>query len=326
MKNIYLVLLLLLGFISCNDDEKAVDIVFEQAQVGAILRTQSVENLTFDTSALQRSIQFTLEYQDGQETSLFSDVEVFISFVDNTPENGDDSRSAQNFRVLTDQDFTEGINGLPITDVTVTTQELLDAFGFSTSQVTCTDRFIIDLQLNLTDNRSFTHANSIGPIISFAGALSSPFTYDIYVVDGIDDESFTGNYSYTSIEDGFGGPTIITPAILEISTSRPNARSFEIFRDQQQTVTGGVLVRSEVEFTIACDQIILTRYVRSSIVCSSEVEGDVHVLLGPDINLNNTANPNDDTVFNLRFLEAFEGNDGFCNWPLTPSEVRFSKQ
>lgn len=322
----YFLLLFLVGFLSCSNDDKAVDIAFEQAQVGAILRTQSVENLTFDTSAPQRSIQFTLEYQDGQETSLFSDVEFFISFVDNTPENGSNSRDAQSLRVLTDQDFTEGVNGLPITDITITTQELLDALGLSNSQITCTDKFVIDLQLNLTDGRSFTHANSIGPIISFAGALNSPFTYDIYVVEGIDDESFTGNYTYTSIVDGFGGPTIITPAVIEISTSRPNARSFEIFRDQQQTITGGVLVRSEVEFTIACDQIIITRYVRSSIVCSSEVEGDVHVLLGPDTNLDGTANLTDDTVFDLRFLEAFEGNDGFCGWPLTPSVTRFSKQ
>jgi hypothetical protein len=290
------------------------------------LRTQSIENLTFNTSQPEIPIQFTLEYQDGQSTPLLSDVEFFISFVDNTIDNGDNSKNSTLYVTRSAQEFVEGINGLPVIDIAISTQELLSLLNLNSSQISCTDKFIVDLKLNLTDGRSFTHDNSIGPIISFAGALNSPFTYDILVVEGIDNTLFTGNYTYTSLVDGFLGPTIRSPELLEISRTRPNTRSFEIFRDQQQTVVGGVLVRSEIEFTIACDQIVLTRYVRSSIVCSAEVEGDVHVLLGPATDLTNTVNPIDDSVFDLRFLEAFEGNDGFCDWPLTQSEVRFSKQ
>ena len=322
----YLILLCLLVFLSCNDDEKAVDITFSDAQVGAILRTQSIDNLTFDTSQPEVPVQFTLEYQDGQETALLSDVEVFISFVDNTLDNGDNSRTSEAFTILSATDFTPGINDLPVTTVTITTQELLELLNLNNAQISCTDKFVIDLNLNLTDGRSFSNANTNGPIIGFGSALNSPFTYDVIVVEGIDDDLYTGIYSYTSLEDGFNGPTIRSPDVLMVTRTRPNARSFEIFRDQQQTVVGGVLVRSEVEFTVACDQIILTRFVRSSIVCSAEVEGDVHVLLGPAANLNGTANPDDDTVFDIRFLEAFEGNDGFCGWPTTPSTVRLSKQ
>ncbi len=322
----YFLLLFLVVFLSCNDDDKAVDIVFSDAQVGAVLRTQSIDNLIFDTSQPELPVQFTLEYQDGQGTPLLSDVDVFISFVDNTPENGDNSRTPEIFTTLSNQDFIDGINGLPVIDVTITTEELLETLALNSSQLSCTDKFIIDLTLNLTDGRSFSNDNTNGPIIGFGSALNSPFTYDVIVAEGINDDLFTGVYSYDSLVDGFNGPTIISPEVLELTRTRPNVRSFEIFRDQQQVVTGGVLVRSEVEFTIACDQIILTRYVRSSIVCSSEVEGDVHVLLGPDINLSGTANLIDDTVFDLRFLEAFEGHDGFCGWPLTPSIIRFSKQ
>ena len=49
------------------------------------------------------------------------------------------------------------------------------------------------------------------------------------------------------------------------------------------------------------------------------------VLLGPDIEpglLDST----DDTVFELHFLEAFEGFDAFCDYANFPSKVRFSKQ
>lgn len=322
----YFLFLFSILLLACNEDEKAVDIVFSDAQVGGVLRTQSIDNLTFNTTQPELPVAFTLEYQDGQTTSLLSDVEIFISFVDNTLENGDNSKSAEPYTILTNQDFTEGVNGLPVTDILINTQELLDLLNLNIPQISCTDKFVIDLQLNLTDGRSFSNSNTNGPIIGFGSALNSPFTYDVIVVEDIDDDLFTGSYSYTSIVDGFNGPTIISPDILELQRTRPNVRSFEIFRDQQQTVVGGVLVRSEVEFTIACNQMILTRYVRSSIVCSAEVEGDVHVLLGPADNLDGSVIPNDDTVFDLRFIEAFEGNDGFCGWPTTQSEVRLSKQ
>lgn len=326
LRKTYTIVVVLCIFLSCESDEKAVDIVFNQAQVGGILRTQAAENLVVDLSDMQRNIQFTLEYQDGQATPLLSEVVFSITFIDNTPLNGNNSQPSEEFRILTASDFTEGVNGLPVTDVTFTTEELLDAFNFTSTQISCTDRFVIDLELRLTNGSSFTHNTSIGPIISFGGALNSPFTYDIHVVEAIPDDLFTGNYTYESLVDGFAGSTFIEPEVLEVITTRPNARSFEIIRDMQQTQVGGVLVRAEVEFTVACDQIILTRYVRSAIVCSSEVEGDVHVLLGPATDVSNTASEADDSVFDLRFIEAFEGNDGFCGWPTTPAAIRLSKQ
>ena len=88
----------------------------------------------------------------------------------------------------------------------------------------------------------------------------------------------------------------------------------------------GTFILSEVEFTIACDQAIMTRYIRSAIVCSARVEADHQVLLGPSNDLNGTIDEIDDTVFDLRFIEGFEGNDGFCGWPVTPSTFRLTKQ
>lgn len=328
MKKHYIILIGFIILFSCNDDEKAVDLVFNGAETGAILRTASISNLTFDTTSTERPIAFTLEYQDdtdSAEGTLLSAVDIFISFVDNTLENENSSRPSSLFKTLSVNDFSVGDNGLPVIDISITTDELLTFSDLMLSQISCTDKFVIDLQLNLTDGRTFMHSNSIGPIISFGGAINSPFTYDVIVVEGIDDTLFTGEYTYTSIEDGFDGPTFISPDIIEINTSRSNVRNFEIFRDEQQT-PGGILVRAEVEFTIACDQAILTRYIRSAIICGFGVEGDIHVLLGPSNQLNGTVVIDDDSVFDLRFLEAFEGNDGFCDWPLKESQIRFSKQ
>ena len=324
MKIQYLILICSLCLTSCSREENAVDFVSNNLQTGAVLRTLEIENLTFDRSTPDRPISITIEHQDEQRGDLLDTVELFLSFDDRTPENGNNTETSRLFKTLTRSDF-DVTTELPITDIVITTQELLDFFGFSTNDIQCTDRFVLDVKLCLTNGLCFTNTNSIGPIISLGGRLNSPFTYDIFVVDGVGEESFTGNYNHTSIQDGFRGPTIITPTIIEITTNRPNTRRFEIFRDEQD-IQGGLFLRAEVEFVIACDQAILTRYVRSAILCGFGVEGDIHVLLGPEENLNETINLNDDSVFNLKFLEAFEGNDGFCGWPLTSSEVRFSKQ
>lgn len=318
--------LMVVAFLSCAESDNAIDRVNNTVTTGAVLATTQINNLTLDKSDLSRPVSFDLELRDGNNGNLLRDVEIFISYDDRTLDNGDNSNSQEPYSILTPEDFVMGENNLPVTTIEITPQEILDFYNFSIDDVSCTDRFQIDFTLNLTNGNSFNHENSIGPIISFTGAIRSPFTYDIYVVNGVDEEFLTGQYTYSSIQDGFDGSTFSTPELVELTASRPNARSFEVFRDMQTTVQGGVFVRAEIDFTIACDQIILSRYVRSAIICSNEVEGDQHVLLGPQINLENTTSIIDDTVFDLRYIEAFEGNDGLCGWPETNAIIRFSKQ
>lgn len=323
MKVRYLFLIYILALSSCSSEENAINTVFDNVKTGAILRTLEIDNLSFDTSQPDRAIALTLEHQDEKGGDLLESVELFLSFDDRTPENGDNSTTSRTYTTLTRNDF-DLTKELPITNIVIPTQELLDFFDFNLSDVRCTDRFVLDLKLNLKDGRSFEHNNSIGPVISLGGPLNSPFTYDIYVLEGVNDQLFTGKYTHTSIQDGFQGATFSTPSLIDITTNRPNTRTFEVFRDEQ--LSGGFFFRADIEFVIACDQAILTRYVRSAIICASGVEGDIHVLLGPQNNLDQTLNITDDSVFNLKFFEAFDGNDGFCDWPLTASEVRYSKQ
>lgn len=309
--------------ISCSSGENVLESVFNNVKTGAILRTVSIDNLIFDTDAPDRPISLKLEYQDGKNASLLETVVLTLSFDDRTPENGDNSKPPSVYKILTRSDF-EFTTELPRTAILISPQELLDFFGFNSSDIKCTDRFVLDLKLNLNDGRSFEHDTSIGPIISLGGPLNSPFTYDIFVAEGVNEQLFTGKYTFQSIQDGFQGPTFSTPEIIDVTTNRPNTRRFEVFIDEQ--LSGGFFYRADIEFVIACDQAILTRYVRSAIICAGGVEGDIHMLLGPQENLDQTINIDDDAVFSLKFLEAFEGNDGFCDWPLTPSEIRYSKQ
>lgn len=326
MKIIYLsVIVSLLVFTSCEEPDNAINYVLDNVRNGAVLRTRAINNSVYDVQSPATPISYVLEMQDGNEGELLDRVDVFLSFVDRTSENGDNSTSSVLFKTLSASDFTQGERGYPVTELTITTQELLENTNLTTDEISCTDKFVIDLTLHLTNGLAFNHENSIGPIISYPGSINSPFSYDIYVVEGIDNDKFTGVYDYSSVVNGFDGPTFITPNQFTLERSRPNVRHFEIFRDTQQ-MFDGTFILSEVEFTIACDQAIMTRYIRSAIVCSARVEADHQVLLGPSNDLNGTIDEIDDTVFDLRFIEGFEGNDGFCGWPVTPSTFRLTKQ
>ena len=147
MKYKYIVLLFLAGLLSCTSEEKPIENVFGQTERGAVLRTIGIENLTFDTSSPERPIQLSLEYQDDENGALLKEVGISITFIDNTPSDGDNSQDLIFLKTIFLEEFSDGTNGFPIADITITTQELLDAFSLETEQVSCTDKFVIDLSL-----------------------------------------------------------------------------------------------------------------------------------------------------------------------------------
>lgn len=227
--------------LSCAESDNAVNQAFDNVTTGAVLATTQINNLTLDKSNLERPISFDLELRDGNAGAQLRDVDVFISFIDRTQDNGNNTASQEPYFTLTPEDFEIGVNNFPTTTIEIFPQELLDFFDFTIDDTHCTDRFQLDLTLNLTDGRSFNHNNSIGPIISFTGAIRSPFTYDIYVVDGVDNEFLTGQYSYESILNGFEGSTFLTPESVEITPSRPNARSLRCLEICKQQCKGEFL-------------------------------------------------------------------------------------
>lgn len=321
MSKVIVSVLLMFVFFSCSDEPNPIQIASEAVERGAVLRTIEITNMTYDKLDLQRPIEIRLEYQDIEDGDLLENVEILISFIDTTPENGDVTSEKQLLKTLVPTDFQIGQNNLPVVDLIIETQELISLLDLTDSQLSCTDRFILDLNLNLTDGRTFNNENSTTAIRSFGGFLNSPFSYDIHVVEGIANDIFIGEYEHSSLKDGYSGPTFFLPTLVEMNATRPNVRSFEMIRIRSTDT-----IINKMEYTIACNQAILTRYVRTRFKCSPLVEDEHVVLLGPDLELDGSIEITDDSVFDLRFLEAFEGNDGFCDWPLTQSEVRFSKQ
>ena len=316
MKKITFIILSVILCFSCNDNEEnAIITVLEEVDRGAVLRTLRYNNGEFEVNTPESTFSLDIQEQDIEEGGLLETVAVFVSFIDNTPSGNSVSTQQVLLETLTPDNFATSDFGLPGTTLEYSFAELLDATGLTIDQTSCKDQFRLDLTLNLSDGLTFNLGNSSGTVVNANGFFQSPFTYLINIVEPISPDQYTGVYQFTSIEDGIFGPTFGEEGLVTIRNGHSN--NFRVF---DVAVPGSTL---EIEFSVVCDATIVTRYQRLGFGCTDDQSN--RVLIGPDA-IAVTADPNDDTVFELHILEAFEGFDAMCNFANSPSKIRFSKQ
>ncbi len=306
---------------SCDDaeDENPIETVLEVVERGAVLRTTSINNGEFDITNPQSVFNIDLEESDIEDGALMSSMDVFLSFIDNTIDGNNSSVNRFLFKTYLPENFQTGANGLPVISIDYTFVELLEATAIDVSSVACKDQFRIDIDLNLTDGRTFNTRNSAGTIVNNSGSFNSPFTYLINIVEPIPTDSFIGVYQMEQIEDGFFENSFTSPIrMVEVFNGHSNnVRIFRFIEENAGTFS--------VEFSIVCDVAIMTRYQKiEAPSCNSHDISD-RILLGPD-NPPGIANSEDDTVFELYFLEGFEGYNTGCDFTDFPAKIRLSKQ
>ncbi|MFT5751188.1 MAG: hypothetical protein ACI828_001800 [Flavobacteriales bacterium] len=315
LNSFYVLSLSVLTLFSCTDGGKAIEEVLQEVDRGAVLRTVRINKGEFNINNLEDEYSIELEEQDIEEGDLLESVAIEVRFVDNTPENGDVSSVAVAAALLLPTDFSTGPNALPVIDLKYTFSELLTLTGVSFSDVHCKDQFRLDLELRLTDGRVFTTTNCGGTIVNNTGFFKSPFSYLINIVEPIVETAFTGTYEMSSILDGAYGPTFIDPQIVTLTSGHSNnVRVFEA-----QTFNDPVII----EFSVVCNAAVITRYQKSGRGCTNDFSDQV--LLGPDSEPG-LLDPNDDSVLEIWYVEAFEGYDAFCIYSDFPAKFRLSKQ
>jgi hypothetical protein len=322
MKKIAFIILSVVLCFSCDDEEKAIETVLEEVDRGAVIRTVNINNGEFEVGSSDSLFSVILEEQDIENGNLMRDITIYLSFIDNTPEIGAFSTDRIVLETILPDAFENGINDLPVITLEYSFQELATASGVDIIDVFCKDQFRIDLDLNLTNGETFNLQNSAGTVVNTTGFLKSPFTYLINVVEPITSELFTGVYMFTSIEDGYFGPSFGPDRLVTITKGHSNnVRMFDL-------VSATNFNRTLIEFSVVCDAAVIRRYQRLALTCSGgfmDSDPSDRVLLGPDIEPG-PLDSSDDTVFELHFLEAFEGFNAFCDYTDFPSKVRFSKQ
>lgn len=180
MKNIYknLILLSVLLFaVSCDKDpDNPVYGIIDSPENGAVLRTVSIQNVLLNSSNPDSEVSITVEAQDKEDGGLMESVNVYASIRDFTPDNGDTPASKSLVKTISPSEFSEGPVGLPRTTITMTFAEATSAMGLSSDDYAPGDIYVMDLELNLTDGRSFDSSSSTAALTGVF--FSSSFAYN----------------------------------------------------------------------------------------------------------------------------------------------------
>ncbi len=137
MKNIFKIValgaVLVFSATSCEKDaNNVIDQVVDGVTNGAVLRTIMIvsnEIPLFDSTA---SFEVIIEEQDAQEGGLLESVDVYLTFVDGSPDEGDSSAANTDevfIRNIPASEFSPGPFGLPRTTYVITVNEMLAAVG-----------------------------------------------------------------------------------------------------------------------------------------------------------------------------------------------------
>ena len=175
MRNIFKFLFASLLVVSCVDSENTIDTVLDY-ETGAILRTISVNNAVLNSSDPNSTFSVTVEEQDEADGALFAQVNVYCQLKDLTADNGDASTDFMMVTSIPASDFTTGPVGLPRGDVNMAFGDAAAAMGVGPNDYSPGDVFVVGLEVELTDGRTYDWTSAAGIITG--GFFSSPFKYN----------------------------------------------------------------------------------------------------------------------------------------------------
>jgi len=176
MKNILKLLfasLFVVNF-SCHDSENVIDGVLDY-ETGAILRTISIDNAVLNSSDPDSAFLATVEEQDEADGALLSEIRVSAKFRDFSPENGTTEAEAFVYSIPASETY-EGPVGLPRADISMSFGAAASAMGITPDDYKPGDVVVIELEVVLTDGRSYGPDSAAGIITG--GFFSSPFQYN----------------------------------------------------------------------------------------------------------------------------------------------------
>lgn len=177
-------LALSLIFVGCEDGDKVFDEIRSNETRGAVLRTVNYDTNEIPIGATDYMFEVDLEVQDQANGGNVSQVQVYLSFDDNTIESGDPDLSKEEVLVTTldAASFTTGEFGLPRTTYSIDLGTMLSTLGLSTADIFVTggDEFNVRFALLLNDGRTYTNSDNSGTLTG--SFFSSPFLYTTKVV------------------------------------------------------------------------------------------------------------------------------------------------
>lgn len=169
-------------FNACDDGNAVVDEVYANTTSGIVLRTISVLSDELPIGTDDAFFGVEVEMQDEENGALVESLEVYLSFNDNTIEEGATDYSTDEVLAATipSSAFTIGQYGLPRYSYTITLPEMLSALSLSDANVDGSDTFDIRFETVLVDGRRFSNDDNTDT--STGSFFASPFIYRSTVV------------------------------------------------------------------------------------------------------------------------------------------------
>lgn len=179
--NITLFITLLMAFVSCEDDNNNdLSNITEQSSTGAVVEIVSTTNNSISSETEEGSLETTLEYRDGENGTLLSQMNVYLTFFDNSTSEGDSSQAIVNQEValstIDASAFEIGVNGFPVYNLNISASEFYDATNNTAESTAASDIFTTRFELVLTDGRIFSSTNT-----GANGGLNSDFTINTVI-------------------------------------------------------------------------------------------------------------------------------------------------
>ncbi len=207
-----------LGFFAfaCENEDLQV-LTFETAEKGAFVRLVSLnQDLLIDPSNISGSaIDMDVDFVDPENGATIQDFDIFLTFEDLTPENGDNSKAEVQIRDFTSGDFSTSELGNMGVSVDIPASEMLQALGLAEADLSATDRFRVRSEIIDDQGRVFSADNSSPPISNFMDAFNSAFRYNLNVACPVADDFYSGTYAVeyvTPPNPGGFGPIFGDPA------------------------------------------------------------------------------------------------------------------
>ena len=202
MKIKFLAFAVVLFFVSCADESLGPVATFDIAGKGAYVRlvseTERFVNL-FDVPG--SNYVYSVELVDLEQGALIQSYDIDLTYDDNDPSNGDNSKGPirlQSFSASDFEDLASGFKGL--SDISIKATDMLSALGLTEADVSAGDVFLIDGFLTLDDGRVFGASNSTAPVNGSAFQGHFSFRLNAGCPSSLD-----GTYEFTTTDVWCGG-------------------------------------------------------------------------------------------------------------------------
>ncbi|MFT6601496.1 MAG: hypothetical protein ACJAZZ_000627 [Dokdonia donghaensis] len=309
MKKIYFIILV--GILTtCSDDEKAIEVVTEEIERGAVLRNITRIQNNFEAGDLTSAFAVEIEEQDEEDGALLDFVRVYTKYIDRDVSNGNDTSPEIILKDIEASSFTTGPVGLPRHTLNVSYEETVTSHNLDLNAIQPGDQFEVRLEVFLTDGRSYSNDSGSASILTDFCFFKSPYRYVINVIEPIPDADFTGTYFYEIISDQDDTGVNAEGFITINSTSMSNVRYMPLFTEG-------------IEFTIAGESVYPKIYGSYNGFCR---DSTFHILTGPSDTSFGQVNLIDDTVFDMTIVIGYEGWDGQLGNNVREFTYRFTKQ